>query len=185
MGGIKRTMSLKSLARFFISKKTITELEQTGNDGSFSISDNPDPSYSVDGLTPPPESFQEDTATDLGDADQGALPEDYPPNCALLYCERHHLGTERFVSSMFWKTLYPRTKFFCFPIILLVPRAFSADREFIAQVGQVETMEQYREIEDGFHRWPGCRSFLRGTLCLRVSTRRVRRLVESLLLSSS
>jgi len=103
------------------------------------------------------------------------------PNCASIYCERHHLRSDQFVESLFWKTLYPRARFFGFPIILLMPRIFSADRDFITQVGQVETMEQYKQVEEYFHRWPGCRSFLRGKLGLRVTSRRVRRLVEELL----
>jgi hypothetical protein len=119
------------------------------------------------------------------DAVQSELPEVSRPNCGLLYCEKHHLRTERFVASVFWKTLYPRTKFLCFPIVLFLPRVFSTDRDFIAQVAQVKTMDEYNEVEAGFHRWPGCRSFLRGKLCLRVSSRRVRRLVESLLVSAS
>ena len=101
--------------------------------------------------------------------------------CISLYCEKHHVRPDQFVASVFWKTLYPHARLWGIPIILLMPRAFEADRDFIMQVGQVETMDQYVDVEEGFHRWPGCRSFLRGKLRLRVTSRRVRRLVEELI----
>jgi hypothetical protein len=65
------------------------------------------------------------------------------------------------------------------------PREFSEDREFIAQAGLVEDMEQYQEVEEIYHRWPGRRSFLRGKLGLRVSSRRVRSLATELFAEAS
>jgi hypothetical protein len=102
------------------------------------------------------------------------------PTFASLYCKKHRLRGNQFVVSVFWKTIFPRAHFWGYPIFVIWSREFSADREFIAQAGQVETMEQYMEAEEIFHRWPGCRSFLRGTLGLRVSSRRLRRLVTEL-----
>ena len=103
------------------------------------------------------------------------------PNFASLYCASHHLRPDRFVGALFWKTLFPCARVFGAPVILLLPWKFAADREFIAQVGQVETLAQYTEVENGFRRWPGQRSFLRGYLEMRVSSRSVRQLVEELL----
>jgi len=102
------------------------------------------------------------------------------PTFASLYCEKHRLQLDRFVASVFWKTILPRAHFWGIPIFLIWSQEFSADREFIAQAGRVESMAQYTEAEEVFHRWPGCRSFLRGRLGLRVSSRRVRRLAAAL-----
>ena len=105
---------------------------------------------------------------------------DAAPTFASLYCKQHRLRADRFVASVFWKTLRPGAHFWGIPIILIWSREFSADRDFIAQAGRVENVAQYEEAEEVFHRWPGCRSFLRGALGLRVSSRRVRQLVTEL-----
>jgi len=112
-------------------------------------------------------------------SDGGAAPPAAVLTFASLYCKKHRLRSDRFVASVFWKTILPRAHFWGIPIIVVWSREFSADREFIAQAGRVENMEQYLEVEEVFRRWPDCRSFLRGTLGLRVSSRRVRRLVTA------
>ena len=110
-------------------------------------------------------------------SDAGTVLPEAVPTFASLYCKEHGLRPDRFVVSVFWKTIFPRAHFWGIPIFVIWSREFSADREFIAQAGQVENMEQYLELAEVFHRWPGCRSFLRGKLGLRVSSRRLQRLV--------
>jgi len=117
-----------------------------------------------------------DTAS-FSNSDAGMVLPETVRTFASLYCKEHGLQADRFVASVFWKTIFPRAHFWGVPIFVIWSREFSADREFIAQAGQVENMEQYLEVEEVFHRWPGCRSFLRGKLGLRVSSRRVHRLV--------
>jgi hypothetical protein len=112
-------------------------------------------------------------------SDAGMVLPETVPTFASLYCKEHRLRPDRFVASVFWKTIFPRAHFWGIPIFVIWPREFSVDREFVAQAGQVENMEQYLEVVEVFHRWPGRRSFLRGKLGLRVSSRRVHRLVSA------
>jgi hypothetical protein len=112
-------------------------------------------------------------------SDAGMVLPEAVPTFASLYCRKHRVRPDRFVASVFWKTIFPRAHFWGVPIFVIWSREFSADRDFIAQAGQVENVEQYLEVAEIFHRWPGCRSFLRGKLGLRVSSRRVHRLVAA------
>jgi len=112
-------------------------------------------------------------------SDEGTVLPKIVPTFASLYCKKHRVRPDRFVASVFWKTIFPRAHFWGVPIFVIWSREFSADREFIAQAGQVENMAQYLGVVEVFHRWPGCRSFLRGKLGLRVSSRRVHRLVAA------
>jgi len=149
--------SLKSF--FLISRRSGTAAEPTATSDS-----------GRSGIVETPSSMGSDTVT---------APSVPVSTFASLYCTRHRLRPDRFVASVFWKTILPRAHYWGIPIFLIWSREFSVDRDFIAQAGKVETMEQYLEVEEVFHRWPSCRSFLRGKLGLRVSSRRLRRLVAA------
>jgi hypothetical protein len=106
-----------------------------------------------------------------------------PPSadCASLYGLLHHQRPDRFVSSVFWRVLFPHARFLGFPIILLLPGICAPDLVFLARVGRVRTIAQYDAEEAVLRRSHRRSSFLRGKLRLRVSSRRVRHLVVALL----
>jgi hypothetical protein len=102
-------------------------------------------------------------------------------NIASLYCNKYGVRPEQFVTSVFWRTLYARTWLFGLFIFLMAPGTFESDKDFIKQVGFVQTMQEYQEVENCFRRGFSHQSSLRSSLRLRVSTRRVRRIVQELL----
>jgi len=100
---------------------------------------------------------------------------------ATLYCNQYFLQSERFVGSLFFKTLYPHARCVALLLILLAPDVFASDKDFLRKVGLVETMGEYAEVENSYRRVVNHFSPIRSRLRLRVSVRRIRHVVESLL----
>ena len=162
---------MNSISLLFKTLKTAVEPRRADGPDRSNITDTCELQRSAAGSSALDGCFQDNLLT---------TPQARPPKCISLYCEKYHIRPDQFAAAVFWKTLYPRARLFGFLAIWLFPREFTPDRDFIDQVGQVENMEQYGDVEEGFRRWPSCRSFLRGKLGLRVTSRRVRRLVDEL-----
>lgn len=83
------------------------------------------------------------------------------------------------MAHVFWRSLYPHAV----PLALLVgrlrPGFFAADRGLIVAAGRARTLRELNEELADFARDPRNRGFGRGTLRLRVSADRLRRLARA------
>lgn len=94
-----------------------------------------------------------------------------------LYCERRGVPPERFVASVMSEVLFPHAR-------LLVPllrfasvKYFQIDQELIRGAGRLRRFRDFAQEAEAFAHHPESAAFCRKTLRLRVSTRRLRRLV--------
>lgn len=97
---------------------------------------------------------------------------------AELYCETNGLTAEQYPARVLAETLYPHARMVAPLLKLLSPAFFSADIEFVQSVGQLRRFREYFAEADEFAHHPLNRGFWRVTLNLRVSSRRLRRLVR-------
>ena len=99
------------------------------------------------------------------------------PTLAEAYCRQRGLPAAEFERALLRETLPPAARRARF-LLALIPRYFEPDLIFIHHVGRLRRLDDlsYEEIE--FRQDRANRSFLRGRLRLRVSTRRLRQVVE-------
>ncbi len=96
---------------------------------------------------------------------------------AELYCAHRALPAADFERALLQETLHPvarRVRFF----LALIPRYFEPDLRFISYVGRLRRLEDLRYEEIDFNQDRTNRGFLRGKLRWRVSTRRMRQVVQ-------
>jgi len=93
------------------------------------------------------------------------------------YCRQRGLPADDFEHTLLLETLYPaarRARFF----LRLIPSYFAPDLLFISYVGRLRRLVDLRNEEIDFNQDRANRGFFRGTLRLRISTRRMRRVVH-------
>ncbi len=100
---------------------------------------------------------------------------------AELYCQKHGISPQRYVSSMFWRCLHRRTWLFVPILKLFSPDYFSADYDLIRDVGRLTRADGLTEDLADFHTHPRNFGFARHRLRLRVSVRRVTKEVHRML----
>lgn len=94
-----------------------------------------------------------------------------------LYCEMTKCPKKRFTRRLFWAALHRRALVLA-PLIMLTNEAFfAADLELIAAVARLHKSDQLEEEIRDFREDPRNRDWARRVLKLRVSTRRLRRLL--------
>jgi len=97
---------------------------------------------------------------------------------AEIYCEQTGLPPAKFGRVLLWRGLYPQARLLK-PLLHLLGRDyFAADRDFVYGVGQLRRISDFASEAAEFHSHPANHSLLRRRLRLRVSARRLRRLVE-------
>lgn len=101
-------------------------------------------------------------------------------NFAEKFCARRQVAPKNFEASVLRLALYPAARLL-FPLLNLSPGYFAPDREFIRGVGRISRGEAFRYEEQDFSLDPDNRGLLRRGLKLRVSARRLRRLVHETL----
>jgi len=100
-----------------------------------------------------------------------------PPTFAEVYCRKRKLPAADFGSALLRDALPPVARRVRF-LLALIPRYFEPDLIFIHHVGRLRRVEDLRYEEIDFRQDRSNRSFLRGQLRLRISTRRLRQIVE-------
>lgn len=100
---------------------------------------------------------------------------------ADLYCEQRCLTREQFVADVFRRTLYAHARLLAPILRVLRPQHFAADYEFINGVGLLRRFRDYALEAEEFAHHPDNRGILRVTLNLRISSRRMRRLLRTTL----
>ncbi len=104
-----------------------------------------------------------------------------PRTFAELFCERYHLPSESYAREMLRRTLYPRARLVAPALRILCPGYFDADIDFVRGIGLIRRAQDLGGEVTDFHLHPGNRGFLRRTLKIRVSCRRMSRLVAEVM----
>jgi hypothetical protein len=104
-----------------------------------------------------------------------------PRTFADIYCEREGLSPAAMRDVLLQRTLYPHARLIVGLGLRLVPRFFRADFEFIDDVGCIRNLQDFSLVLGGYIEHPTNRSFLRRRLRLRISARRMLRIVRAVL----
>lgn len=94
------------------------------------------------------------------------------------YCEVAKCPPSRFARRLFWAALPPGVRAVAPLLLALNPRFFAADLELIMAVARLKTSDELEEEIRDFRADPRNRRWSRRVLKLRVSTRRLRQLLE-------
>jgi len=96
---------------------------------------------------------------------------------AEKFCARHDVAPEKYEEVVLKRSLYPVARLLR-PVLALKANYFAADREFIRGVGQLTLSGDFDSEAQDYLDHPTNRGFLRRVLKLRVSGRRLRRMVR-------
>ncbi len=95
---------------------------------------------------------------------------------AEKFCAQRHLAPEKYEAAVLRLTLHAPARVLR-PVLALVPDYFVADREFVRGVGRIRLLREFEGEAFDYAHDPLNRGWLRRGLRLRVSTRKMRRLV--------
>ncbi|MFH1497481.1 MAG: hypothetical protein ABII82_06610 [Verrucomicrobiota bacterium] len=102
-------------------------------------------------------------------------------NFQARYCREHDLPPELYEKVVLRQSLYPHARWLAPLIRLLNPDHFAADLDFVRNVATLTRLRDYNvEVQEFVHH-PANDGPLRRTFNLRVSTKRLRRLVKATL----
>jgi len=96
---------------------------------------------------------------------------------AEKFCAKHHLPPEKYEKIALRCSLYPAARLLR-PVLALKANHFAADHEFIRRVGRLTRLGGFEAEVHEFLYDPNNRGFLRRAFKLRVSARRLRRMVR-------
>lgn len=97
---------------------------------------------------------------------------------AQHYCRQHGLPPEDYESAVLRASLYPAARRLRF-LLALIPGHFEPDLIFIRHVGRLRRVEDFPYEEIDFNQDRANRGFLRHSLRLRASARRLHHLVRA------
>jgi hypothetical protein len=100
---------------------------------------------------------------------------------AALYCAYRKIDQGDYDKAVLSETLYPHAKWVAPLVRALWPRHFVADHDFVEAVGKLRRFREFFNESEDFVHHPDNAGFLRSTLNLRISSRRMRRLVREVL----
>ena len=100
---------------------------------------------------------------------------------AEIFCSHRAVPPARFAPVLLRETYYPHAAALATLVRLLSPVGFSLDHELIRGVGLISRRDQLAGLLTDFRIDPRNRGWLRSRLRLRVSTRRVQRIVYALM----
>ncbi len=100
---------------------------------------------------------------------------------AELYCEKHGLRVEKYERMVLHRALYPHARLLAPLVEFLWPQHFAADLDFVRSVARLKRYREFFFESEEFAHHPANRGFWRLTAHVRISSRRLRRLVRSTL----
>jgi hypothetical protein len=103
-----------------------------------------------------------------------------PRSFQALYCDRWGVSPDRFRNDLLARTVYPHARLLA-PLLRLMTGHFQADYEFIDDVAHLERVELFHDAMDSYVGHFSNRGFLRRGLRLRISARRMWRIVSEVL----
>jgi hypothetical protein len=98
---------------------------------------------------------------------------------AEVFCAQHGVAPERCQHEIFHRTLYPWARLVAPLLNFLNPKHFVPDYEFVQGTARLRSREKLTDEIAYFGGHPGNEGFLRQVLRLRISVRRMERLVEA------
>jgi hypothetical protein len=101
------------------------------------------------------------------------------PMFAERFCAQHRLAPERCQEEIFRRTLYPRARILAPLVRFFNAKHFAADRDLVQGVAQLRSRDKLADEIAYFRRHPWNRGFWRQTLHLRISVRRMEKLVAA------
>ncbi|MCW5549066.1 MAG: hypothetical protein KIT44_08890 [Opitutaceae bacterium] len=102
-----------------------------------------------------------------------------PRTFSELYCEQQGIAPAEFSRHAFRRALYPHARLLAGAISLLDSDYFSADRDFVEDVGRLTRYHDFVSSGMDYSHHPANRGFMRQLLLVRVSTERMRRMVRT------
>jgi hypothetical protein len=102
------------------------------------------------------------------------------PSFAEHYCRRHGIYHEGFLLVVLQRTLYPHVRPIFSLMLQMHPQLFSADFDFVVALGRTRSYSDFEFAAQAFCEHPANRGFLRRSLRMRISVRRVRRLLNEI-----
>jgi len=99
-------------------------------------------------------------------------------NFAELFCQKHNLEPDRFVEKVLAQALYPHAHIFYVLLVWLHPDYGAADVDFISGVGRLSRLQDFWVEAEDFGHHPQNFGLLRQRWRIRVSARRLRRLMK-------
>lgn len=98
---------------------------------------------------------------------------------AARFCEREGLPPEEFRTVLFHRTLYAHARLIAGLVRWLKPRHFLADHEFIEDVGYLRSLQEFSQALGNFVEHPSNWGPLRRKFRIRVSARRMLKIVRT------
>ena len=106
------------------------------------------------------------------------------PTFAEKFCAQRHIAPEKFEAAVLRLALHAPARVLR-PFLALFPDYFSADRDFVSGVGRISQVNDFDLEAQDFAHHPSNHGVLRQGLRLRVSTRKLRRLVRSTMINGA
>jgi len=120
-----------------------------------------------------------DVKVSLPSAPGSSPPSKNAETFAARYCATHGIARAAYGNVVLRAALYPHARL----LRLLLPRrGLAVDRDFVESVGHLQRMEDFHDKARDFLEDPNGHTWLREVLHLRVSARRLRRIVRETLL---
>jgi hypothetical protein len=117
--------------------------------------------------------------------DRGWIPIMHEKTFAELYCEQRGLRPEAYDAAVLRETLYPHARLLAPFLKLIWSRHFSADIEFVRSVAILRRYREFFNETEEYAHHPENRGFWRMVANVRISSRRMRRLVRATLHADS
>ena len=99
-------------------------------------------------------------------------------NFAVQFCQKRNLAPERFVERVLAEALYPHAHVLYVILVRVHPDFGAADLDFINGVGRLSRLDDFWVEAEDFGHHPQNFGLLRQRLRIRVSARRLRRLMK-------
>ncbi len=100
---------------------------------------------------------------------------------AELYCEKHGLRAENYEHAVMNRSLYFHARLLAPLVSFLWPQHFAADLDFVRSVARLRRYREFFFESEEFAHHPANRGFWRLTAHVRISSRKLRRIVRSTL----
>ena len=100
---------------------------------------------------------------------------------AELFCEKHGLDAEQYERVVMRRALYPHARIVAPLVALLWPQHFAADVDFVRSVARLRRYREFFFESEEFAHHPANRGFWRLAAHIRISSRKLRRMVRSTL----
>jgi hypothetical protein len=100
---------------------------------------------------------------------------------AELFCEKHGLSAEKYERVVVGRALYPHARLLAPLVAFLWPQHFAADLDFVRSVARLRRYREFFFESEEFAHHPANRGFWRLTAHIRISSRKLRRMVRTTL----